>query len=212
MALPWYAIHAGPRGAGVTGFRGDFVYVWSPSGQLLDWPAYTGTLIIGTASPSYPYTTYPTWYLNHPSFSPYVVAFRIPVDAVTGGTYYVSWIIGLESYYIEVTVVDESRHPYLIRPASTFHDIHHAQSYIQDAINAGYSPIYLSPGDYPITRPFDLTGPYVAPVVVIDGQNWASLTARPELGVFGNDPIHGYMFSVTKPLTLKRLIRTCLDG
>jgi hypothetical protein len=148
--------------------------------------------------------TPPTWYLGFHLINPYVMAVKVADTVSPPATLNVQWtdpLNPLVTHTLAISVVappTSPMGPYLVPPASSYTDITMGQSNIQAAIDAGYSPIYLSAGDYPITSSFDQTGPYVAPIVTIDGQNWASLTADP---VLGSSPI----FNVTKPLNLKRL-------
>ncbi len=189
---PYYVLRY--SGSGTDLWPGARIYLWSPTGQLpSDFSVYHGDAELNPVGPTQ-YGSY--WVVN-----PYVVAFELTPDAVIGNSYYRRWPDPTSGpYEISINAVNDPapNNPTIIASGS-------AQSAIQAAIDAGYSPIYLSPGDYHITTSFDLTGSGVASIVVIDGQNWASLTAGPELGTdlppYDSNPI----FDVTKPLTLKRL-------
>jgi hypothetical protein len=177
-------------------YPGQILYLWSPTGELAPFVSgYTGDITVLVPTP-------PTWYIDFSAVNPYVMAFTVTASEewVIGESYYATWTDPVTSATLRFTVTAAAgpNNPYLIPPAESFSDVTSAQSYLQDAINAGYSPIFLSPGDYPISSAIDVTGPYAAALVVIDGQNFASLTATVALGTTA-------MFNVGTSLTLSRL-------
>ena len=158
-------------------FPGQLVYLWSPTGGL---PA---DISGSTGDPELVFLP-PTWYVNFEPTNEYLMTLKVAENALVGESYFRT--LGDVTY--EVNVIAPPDNPYVIATGSP-------QSSIQIAIDAGYSPILLSPGDYLITEPFNLSGVGIAPLVVFDGQNWASFTADPTLG---SDP----MFDVSRPLNL----------
>jgi hypothetical protein len=143
----------GYTGPGMNVNPGHVIYLWSPDGLVPDISTSTGDPEFAPLPP--------TWYINFGNVNPYVMCLKVSENALVGESYFRT--LGDVTY--EVNVVAPYDNPYTIPLGGTETDI-------QDAINAGYSPIYLQ-GDYAITTPLVLTGPYVAPVVVIDGQNWS---------------------------------------
>ncbi|HEY1379237.1 MAG TPA: hypothetical protein VGF55_20710 [Gemmataceae bacterium] len=181
---PYYILRY--AGLGSNAYPGQVIYLWSPTGQL---PPYTSAYFGDGELELLP----PTWYGEGiPQVNQYVMCLKVADDALIGESYFKDWPYPDGGNQIEVNIVADPtpNNPYCMPLCSD-------QDAIQDAISAGYSPIYLS-GDVRITYSFDLTGPHVAPIVVIDGQNSASLTAAPELG-------DDMMFNVTRPLNLQRL-------
>jgi hypothetical protein len=188
MSRPFYTLRCtiNPPG-GPTGYAypGQMAYVWSPTGEL---PSDISAYSYGDPELV---PTPPTWYNSGSGpVNIYVMAFKLSEDAIVGESYYRTW--GTDPVYqINVTAAAPPDNPIILAPGST-------QTDIQTAITNGYSPIILAPGDYLIISSLDVAGASVAPVVAIDGQNAASLTAGTALGT---NPI----IDITRPVDLTRL-------
>ena len=111
------------------------------------------SLKIPTHDPAHPTLPYPP--------GPYTISWTDPLDLLTTLSFVVT------------VVAAPTPNPTTIPVGGTRDDI-------QAAIEAGYSPIILSPGDYEIDTVLDLSAGSPADVVVIDGKGWASFTRLPE--------------------------------
>ncbi len=175
-------------------YPGDTVYFWSPTGQL---PSGTDVNPLG---PNYLTIDSdlslnpPTRQLNDPNN--YVMSLNVS-GAASAGPKTVTWLdptdpTHMTTLSLTVTVAAPPTSTAVTIPSGS------TRAYIQAQIDAGHSPIILSPGDYQIDHMLTLNTGTPAAVVEIDGQGWASFTRIYETGYY-----YSQFFSVTNNLTLR---------
>jgi hypothetical protein len=181
MPDPFYVWRSG------NAYPGEKLYFWSPTGQLaVNIGDYTADPeLVLTIPPTRRWVDTNTWVMAmtvDPGAPPgaYTLQWTDPIDHVT-----------LHTITVTVVAAPSSIGPVTIPAGAT-------TSYIQSKIDAGYSPIILSPGNYDITTALQIGTGTPADVVVIDGQGWASFTRQDEPGSY-----HNQTFNVGHSLTIK---------
>ncbi len=188
MPDPFYTWRSGRA------YPGDRVYVWSPTGQLPPYAVVNSMNYVSTGGlnlPAFPNYTFPTRQGNDPNN--YVMSLDIPSSA-GAGPYMVEFkdaVDGTDRTFT-ITVAD--------RPTATAAPVALAdgRAGIQAAIDGGFSPIILAPGDYEIDEFLTLNTGTPAAVVEIDGRGLASFTRLPQASAYYNQFIQ-----VTNSLTLR---------
>ena len=178
-------------------YRDDRIYFWSPTAQLPPFldvnPTGTNYLTIDADLALSQYPAANTTRQGNDT-NRYVMSVDVSPTASTG-VKTVTWLDSIDHttvHTLDITVAT--------RPTATAANVSLAsgRAGIQAAIDGGYSPIILDPGDYVIDHQLRLDTGSPATVVEIDGRGMASFTRLPEAGFYYNQ-----FFRVAGSLTLK---------